>query len=127
MIFKMEKMKNRIFLSVAIGVLVVCIYINTSYIPISSLRLRNIEALAQVESTVCPDYNYVPDVSIHAEEIRTNVECSTNGEISVGGEKIKGSYKRGKSYEILYEKKNCDQPAKGACCDQRQVGIRLVN
>lgn len=119
-------MKKRIFLSVAIGVLVVRIYINTSYTPISSLRLRNIEALAQVESTVCPDHNYVPDVCIHAEEIRTSVEYSTNGEISVGGEKFKGSYKRGKTYEVLYEKKNCDQPAQGACCDQRQVGIKLV-
>lgn len=122
----MKKMGKKLFLSVAIAVSVVCIYINTSYIPVSSLGLRNIEALARVESTVCPDHNYVPDVCIHAKEIRTNVECSTNGEISIGGEKFKGSYKRGKTYEVLYEKKNCDQPAPGACCDQREVGIKLV-
>lgn len=120
-------MKKKIFLSAVIGVFIVCVYIKASYIPTSSLCLINIEALAQEEVTICPDHNYVPDFCINAKEIRANVECSINGEISVGGEKIKGSYKKEKSYEILYEKKNCDQPAPRACCDQREVGIKIVN
>lgn len=119
-------MKKKMFLYAIAGVMVMCIYLKISTSSTSSLLLVNIEALAHAEASICPDYNYVPNVCIHAEEIRSNVVCNTNGEISVGGEKVTGSYKRGKSYEVLYEKKNCDQPAPGACCDQREVGIKIV-
>lgn len=98
-------MGKKLFLSVAITASVVCIYINTSYIPVSSLGLRNIEALARVESTVCPDHNYVPDVCIHAKEIRTNVECSTNGEISTVGKNLKVLIRGGRLMKFCMRKK----------------------
>lgn len=93
---------------------------------LSALTLANIEAITDEETTVCPDYNYVPDHYIEATAEAINTTCSKKGELQVGSHIIHGSFDRGEQYVVVIETKNCDGQQKGACCDQREVGVSIV-
>ncbi len=97
--------------------------------PLSDLMLANIEALAADESgkeTKCPDYNYVPDHYLRVDSEVIMVVCSRRGEISIGNTTFHGSYNRNEEYPVIIQTKNCSEVQKGACCDQREIGVSYV-
>lgn len=95
---------------------------------LNTLALVNLEALTNDdEVTKCPDYNYVPDHFIIAETITDNATCTKKGSIQVGTHIFHGDYEKGQEYTVVIEEKNCFGEQKGACCDQREVGVRIVD
>ncbi len=122
-------MKKTIILSITL----VCVALGTSLsinsnvkIHMSPLAFANIEALTNDETVVCPDHNYVPNEKIAVTDNFTEyVVCVVTGQLSTKGGIIQGDYTVGISYPVVYEVKNCVY-AKGACCDQRDVGTFIV-
>ena len=91
----------------------------------NSLAKANVEALTDNELTTCPDYNYAPDKMIHSDCLTVTVYCNVDGEVTVNGTTFHGGFKKGKSYPIVIDVKNCVD-ANRACCDQRNVGVTIV-
>lgn len=93
----------------------------------SAITLENIEALAENdEITKCPDENYTPDRYIVSGGVKSAIYRSNErGEISVAGV-IKGGYEKNKDVTVSVETFNCSGTQKGSCCDQRQVGTRVI-
>lgn len=77
-------------------------------------------------NTKCPDHNYVPNRAIAAVESTSTVTSNANGEITINGV-LKIGYGKNKSYPIVVETKNCSDPADGSCCDQREVGVKVIS
>lgn len=112
--------------------LVIAVFINvkigTKMSDATSLTLKNIEALADgEEGTTCPDYNYVPNRYIVAKPGKISAQCNVAGQIVVNDSTITGSFTYGTSYNVNIETKNCSGTQKGACCDQRQVGVHILS
>lgn len=102
------------------------------------LMKANLEALTQndVNTTQCPDFNYVPNRFIEVKIEIYNVRCDKKGELNVnvnvnlteGGSGIlKGNYEKDYIYPVIIEIKNCSGQENGSCCDQRIVGAKLIS
>ena len=124
-------MKTKVFGGIAIVAIALAVAFNVSLNTgktnnASLLALANVEALASESSNGCPDFNYVPDRFIVSDVIAGKYTCTTSGKLTVGTTTLEGSYEKGKEYDISIENKNCSGKAKGACCDQRQVGAKQI-
>lgn len=127
-------MKKKITLAAILAIAVICGVIGYCNQPVkmqlNALALANVEALSHDEDngqTKCPDYNYVPDHYIVATERVENVVCDKNGELQVGSNILRGSFEKGQIYIVVIEIKNCSGQAKGACCNQGDVGVKIVS
>lgn len=78
------------------------------------------------EDAKCPDFNYVPNRTIHAEKSDSKIHSNANGELVINGV-LKVGFRKNTDYPVIIETKNCSKPASGACCDQRQVGVKIVS
>jgi hypothetical protein len=124
--------KNHVLIVFFLAVVIsVCmnVKIDTKTDSAIGFTLMNIEALADAadETTQCPDYNYVPDHFIEAKAGKISAQCTMAGQITVSDSTITGSFTFGQSYMVNIETKNCTGHQKGACCDQRQVGVHLLS
>lgn len=92
-----------------------------------SLLMENAEALSLMEesTTKCPSYKYVPDHFIVATVSTTSGTCNVDGELTVGEKTVSGNFKKGKTYVVVITTKNCDGIQKGACCNQKDVGVSV--
>lgn len=106
--------------------------VNTPYV--DGFYLANIEALTASESTggttttTPPDpWNYVPDRYLISSVKTHKLVCATEGTISVNGVSFSGDYKKGVSYAVVVETKNCNGKQNGAWCDQRLVGSKILS
>ena len=106
------------------------------YYSMPELMRANLEALTQndVNTTQCPDFNYVPNRFLEVKIETYNVKCVKKGELNVnvnlteGGSGIlKGNYDKGYIYPVIIEIKNCTGRENGSCCDQREVGAKLIS
>lgn len=93
----------------------------------SAITLENIEVLASNdEVTKCPDVNYVPDRFLESSGVQSaTYRSNERGEINIGGI-IKGGYEKNKDVSVSVETFNCSGIQKGACCDQRKVGTKVI-
>lgn len=71
-------------------------------------------------------FNYVPGRFIEAEAISGTATCTINGKLTVNGVTVEGGYEKGRNYTVNLEVKNCSGKQKHACCDQRQVGVKVL-
>lgn len=110
----------------------------TKKVGYSNLTLADIEAFANTESnsetsgeggsTTPPDaWNFVPDRFIKAKPKTEKVVCKSSGSLAYSEGTLTGEYAQDVTYIISMEIKNCDGKAKGAWCDQRQVGVKILN
>ena len=92
-----------------------------------SLLIENAEALSLMEesTTKCPSYKYVPDHFIVATSSTASGTCNVDGELTVGENTVSGSFKKGKTYVVVITTKNFDGLQKGACCNQKDVGVSI--
>lgn len=102
----------------------------TSFINPNTLLMANIEALTENDApttptTSCPP-NHTPDRYICASVHAFPTTCDRDGSISIGGDIIKGEYKKGQTYNVIVELKNCEGYQRGSCCDQSLVGARIL-
>ena len=86
----------------------------------SSLSLMNIEALANGENKNC-----TPDRYIIAKKDEVSYTSNNKGEITVAGKTI-GGYKKDSTIKLPVEIKNCDGMQLNSCCDQNEVGVKLL-
>ena len=97
------------------------------------LFTENVNALADGDAgTNCPGPDYVPDHYIEAACTSATGTCNVDGQLSVGTNSssgssatVSGNFKKGKTYTVAIEVKNCTGVQQGACCDQRKVGVSI--
>lgn len=77
------------------------------------------------EDAKCPDHNFVPNRAIRAVKSESKIRSNSKGELTINGV-VKVGYRKDVEYPITIETKNCDDVVSGACCDQRQVGVKII-
>lgn len=93
----------------------------------SPLTKANLEALSILEGgNFCPSPYDVPNRYLEAKSETVSVKCTKSGHITVGGNSFSGDYKKGQTYSVVYEVKNCSGEQDGACCPQSEVGVTIV-
>lgn len=76
--------------------------------------------------TKCPDHNYVPDRAIAAVTSESKITSNAKGELTINGI-LKAGFRKNTEYPVIIETKNCSEKAAGSCCDQRQVGAKILS
>lgn len=123
-----------------IGLVIIGILLQNNVVEANTVgfTLADIEAFAAGESdsevsggstsTTPPDpWNYVPDRYLTCTTKTYKLVCTNEGTLTYDGKTISGNYKKGVTYSVVVEIKNCDGKKKGAWCDQRQVGARVIH
>ena len=108
-------MKKYFFMAVAILVVSAAAIVGVkayNHYSMPELMKANLEALTQndVNTTQCPDFNYVPNRFLEVKIEIYNVQCVKKGELNVnvnlteGGSGIlKGNYEKGYIYPVIIE------------------------
>ncbi len=99
---------------------------------LSVIMLANIEALAHDEDSEdkkrekeCHDQGgYWNMALICADGGIEETECTVAGELSFAGVKISGSYKKGHTYTVSWERWECKDHQK-ECCQKDEQGVRV--
>lgn len=76
--------------------------------------------------TKCPDHNYVPNRTIVSVISYSKITSNAHGELTINGV-LKAGFRKNTEYPVVIDTKNCSDEAVGACCDQRQVGGKIIS
>lgn len=74
----------------------------------------------------CPDYNYMPNRTMHTVLSETHIYSNSKGELVINGI-TKIGLEKNKAYYVVYQAKNCDQVQVGSCCDQRNAELNFFS
>lgn len=72
----------------------------------------------------CPDFNYVPNKSMSAVLSDAIIYSNSKGEIVING-MTKVGFEKNKEYYVIYEKRSCNDPDGGNCCDLRKATTKV--